>query len=190
MAIKAEASGTFESVPAGIYNAVLAQVVDLGQVKNKFYNPAEKGSRPTSRQIVYVFQLETRKSDGSRFLKEFWFNLSANPKANIAKFLNGWFGRALTDQELQLDHEGLVGKALQVIVGINQKGNPIITGAVPPNPNSVIQIEPYDTAEYSKNLFERLAKMENTQAAYAGNSMPNYQPPITNNFDPNEPIPF
>ena len=173
MAIQAESSGNYENVPVGIHNAVLTQVVDLGLMPNKFYDPNLKGSRPNNRQVVYVFQLESRKSDGTRFLKEFWFNLSSNEKSNIAKFLNGWFGRVLTDKELQLDHESLIGQPVQVIISVSKSGKNIITSAVTANPNNALQIEPYDVAEYARQLKERALKQED--AAMGGMQKPNQQ---------------
>jgi hypothetical protein len=165
MAIQAEASGNYENTTAGIHNAVLAQVVDLGNLENKFYDPNVKGSRPTTRQIVYVFQLESRKTDNTRFLKEFWFNLSANEKSNIAKFLNSWSGKSLTAAELQLDHEKMVGRGVQLILTENKNQKIIITSAAPTNPNNLLTIEPYDTAEYERQLKERVLKQEDANHA-------------------------
>ncbi len=176
MAIQAESSGSYENVNVGIHNAVLSQVIDLGLMANKFYDPNVKGSRPTNRQIVYVFQLETRKSDGTRFLKEFWFNLSANEKSNIAKFLNGWFGKVLTDKELQLDHESLVNYPAQVIVSVSKSGKNIITGAVPANQNNALQVEPYDTDEYARQLKERALKLEDAAMSAPTGQQSGYQP--------------
>lgn len=160
MAIQAEASSNFESPEVGIHNAVLSQVIDLGLLPNKFYDPNKKGSYPTNRQIVYVFQLETRKSDNIRFLKEFWFNLYSNPKSTIGKFLSGWFGRVLTSEELQIDHEKLIGKPVQLIIGKNANDKKIIQNAAPANPNNILQIEPYDFANYAHQLKERALKAE------------------------------
>lgn len=163
MAIQAEASNSFESPEVGIHNAVLTQVVDLGLVPNKFYDPSKKGSYPTNRQIVYVFQLETRKSDGTRFLKEFWFNLYSNPKSTIGKFLSSWFGRVLTGEELTLDHEQLIGRPVQLILGKSAKDKVVVTGAAPANPNNALQIEGYDFNEYAKQIRERALKQEDAQ---------------------------
>lgn len=175
MAIQADAVANYESVSTGVHNAVLAQVIDLGMVPNRFYDENQPGSRPTNRQIVYVFQLEERKEDGTRQLKEFWFNLSAHEKSNIAKFLNGWYGRHLSPEELQLDHESLVGQPLQVIISENKNKKNIITSALAPDKNNSIEVEPYDYAEYEKQLNERQQKMEDKWANNNRQSFNNQQ---------------
>ncbi len=65
-----------------------------------------------------VFEVDLLKDDGSRFCV--WskqFTPSLNEKANLRKFVRGWFGRDLTKAELDdFDTECLIGKAAQLVV--------------------------------------------------------------------------
>jgi len=65
-----------------------------------------------------VFETTIEREDGSRFCA--WsrnFTPTLNEKANLRKFLRGWFGRDLTKQEMDdFDTESLIGKSAQIVV--------------------------------------------------------------------------
>ena len=65
-----------------------------------------------------VFEVDLLKDDGSRFCV--WskqFTPSLNEKANLRKFVRGWFGRDLSKAELDdFDTECLIGKPAQLVV--------------------------------------------------------------------------
>ena len=65
-----------------------------------------------------VFETTVEREDGSRFCA--WsrnFTPSLNEKANLRKFLRGWFGHDLGKAELDdFDTESLIGKSAQIVV--------------------------------------------------------------------------
>jgi hypothetical protein len=74
-----------------------------------------------------VFEVDMDREDGSRFCV--WsrnFTPSLSEKANFRKFLRGWFGRDLSEAELQdFDTETLLGKPAQLVVVHEHKENKV-----------------------------------------------------------------
>jgi hypothetical protein len=64
------------------------------------------------------FQLDLLKTDGSpHFVRSMYFTPSLHEKSNFRKFLRAWFGRDLTQAELDnFDTESLIGKQAQLVV--------------------------------------------------------------------------
>ena len=105
---------TFKLVPAGQYNAVCVDVVDLGIVKTQW-----QGKEKTVHKCRIVFELDAVDRDtGKRLTLGAYFTASLSEKANLRKFLEGWRGRPFTAEELKgFDTESLIGigALLQVI---------------------------------------------------------------------------
>ena len=83
--------------------------------------PLRKRQSQYGEQEVFklVFEVELEKEDGGgRYCV--WsrnFTPTLNEKSNFRKFLRGWFGRDLTEAELQaFETDSLIGKAAQVVV--------------------------------------------------------------------------
>jgi hypothetical protein len=108
MKIKAT-NGNFEACPEFTGKAVCVDVTPLRKQQSQF------GERDV---FKVVFEVDMDREDGSRFCV--WsrnFTPSLNEKANLRKFVRGWFGRDLTSEELSdFDTESLIGKAAQVVV--------------------------------------------------------------------------
>ena len=81
--------------------------------------PRKQQSQFGERDIFkVVFEVDAERDDGSRFCV--WsknFTPSLNEKANLRKFVRGWFGRDLSRAELNdFDTECLVGMPAQLVV--------------------------------------------------------------------------
>lgn len=82
--------------------------------------PLRKRQGQYGEQDVFkvVFEVDMDKEEGGRYCV--WsrnFTPTLNEKANFRKFLRGWFGRDLTEDELKdFDTDSLIGKTAQVVV--------------------------------------------------------------------------
>jgi hypothetical protein len=94
----------YELVPEGVYAAVLADVVDLGEVATDF------GKKLKGR---FVYFLEETDSEGKQFRMFQTFTQSLNAKATLTKIL-GQLGVKVEGAEVDL--ETLVGKQCQLMV--------------------------------------------------------------------------
>lgn len=102
-------SSNFEACPEFTGKAVAVDVTPLRRQQSQF------GERDV---FKIVFEVDLPREDGGRFCV--WsrnFTPSLNEKANLRKFVRGWFGRDLTKQELEdFDTESLIGRPAQVVV--------------------------------------------------------------------------
>lgn len=102
-------NSNFEACPEFTGKGVCVDVTPLRKQQSQF------GERDV---FKLVFEVDLERHDGSRYCV--WsknFTPSLNEKANFRKFLRGWLGRDLTEQELQgFDTETLIGKPAQLVV--------------------------------------------------------------------------
>lgn len=121
MAIIAKSNGnsTFKPAPAGTYQAVCADIVDLGMVKSEW-----QGKERTVHKIrIYWLLDEVNPEIGKPYLVTKTYNLSLNEKATLRKDLEAWRGVAFTDDELDgFDVEKLIGVNCMVGVVHNKAG--------------------------------------------------------------------
>lgn len=99
----------FEPCPEYTGRAVCVDCTPLKKQQSQF------GERDV---FKIVFETTLEREDGSRFCA--WsrhFTPTLNEKANLRKFLRGWFGRDLTKPEMDdFDTESLIGKSAQIVV--------------------------------------------------------------------------
>ncbi len=102
-------NSNFEPCPEYTGRAVC---VDCTPLKKQ---PSQFGERDV---FKLVFETPLERPDGSRFCA--WsrnFTPTLNEKANLRKFLRGWFGHDLTKPEMDdFDTESLIGKSAQIVV--------------------------------------------------------------------------
>ncbi len=105
-----------------------------------------------------VFETTLEKEDGSRFCA--WsrnFTPSLNEKANLRKFLRGWFGRDLTKSELDdFDTESLIGKTAQIVVVHEHKDGETYANIVACTPDKAT--EPFKVSGKYVRVKDRPAK--------------------------------
>jgi hypothetical protein len=102
-------NSNFEACPEFTGKGVCVDVTPLRKQQSQF------GEREV---FKVVFETDQDREDGSRFCV--WsrgFTPSLNEKANLRKFVRGWFGRDLNKVELEdFDTESLIGKPAQLVV--------------------------------------------------------------------------
>ncbi len=108
MKIKSNNSN-FEPCPEYTGRAVCVDCTPLKKQQSQF------GERDVFKM---VFETTIEREDGSRFCA--WsrnFTPTLNEKANLRKFVRGWFGRDLSKAEMDdFDTESLIGKSAQIVV--------------------------------------------------------------------------
>jgi hypothetical protein len=110
--------GNFEPCPEYSGKAVCVDVTPLRKQQSEY------GERDV---FKVVFEVDMEKEDGTPFCV--WsrnFTPSLNEKANFRKFLRGWFGRDLSEAELEdFDTETLLGKPAMLVVVHEHKENKV-----------------------------------------------------------------
>lgn len=100
-----EGSKGFEKHPAGTPVCTLIRIVDMGSQEVNW-----QGASKLSHKIMFVWESTETMSDGRPYIVSRNFTASLNSKGNLRPFLEGWRGRAFTDQELSgFDPKVLVG---------------------------------------------------------------------------------
>jgi hypothetical protein len=109
--------GDYEDVPTGLHQAVCVRVFDLG-LQTGYNNMVQH-------KVCILWEILERKSNGQRFTVSREFTASLGAKANLTAFLEGWRGRAFTNEELAgFDLDALVGApcALNLVEVFSQAG--------------------------------------------------------------------
>lgn len=120
MGLTLKEGGTFKLVPAGQYNAVCVDVVDLGIVKTTW-----QGKEKEVHKCRIVFELDALNAEtGKPLTLGVYHTASLSEKANLRKFLEAWRGKAFTAEELKgFDTEVLVGVGALIQVVHATKGD-------------------------------------------------------------------
>jgi hypothetical protein len=105
-------TGNFTPAPDGLHQAVLVDVVDLGE------KPTEWGPKHKLR-LVWELDPSTAGTleNGQRFTVSKQYTASIHEKGNLRKDLKGWFGRDLNAEEMKkFDLERLIGRPCSLFV--------------------------------------------------------------------------
>lgn len=86
--------GTFQSPEPGTWGAVCTRVIDLGTQVTTWQSKQKK-----ARKVLLAWELDQKMEDGRPFLATSRFTASIHEKATLSKFLEGWRGRAFTEEE-------------------------------------------------------------------------------------------
>jgi len=121
-------SSNFEPCPDFTGKGVCVDVTPLRKQQSQY------GERDV---FKIVFEVDAERDDGSRYCV--WsrgFTPSLNEKANLRKFLRGWYGRDLTKAEMDdFDTECLLGKPAQLVVVQEQKKSDVYANIVACTPD-------------------------------------------------------
>lgn len=170
-------SGRYSLCPAGQYQVVCTEVVDLGFVRKTYR--ADDGTDETRNvhEIQYVFQVNKVDAEtGKRYtVRSKPFNLSLGQKTNLRAFLLQWRGFDLTadEQRIGFNVEEMVGQnaLLQVIhttVGERTYAN---IGGIMPLMDGIPPITALDYEPQAASILEARAK---AAAERAGSEAPAY----------------
>lgn len=121
---KPDNKGSFELMPAGIYQAVCYGVWDLGNQKTVW-----NGQEKTQHKVVISWEInKTIESEGEykgkRFVISNRYTFSLSEKSNLRKHLESWSGQSLKEYEDKgFDLEQLIGKNCMISIIHNEKGD-------------------------------------------------------------------
>ena len=138
MKFAAKASADFEIVPSGNHVALCNAVIDLG------VQPGS-GMYPDPKHQVYIrFELPTERVTYQKDGKDLEgpmsigrsFTASMSEKANLRKFIEGWFGKKFPSDEAAADFDiaNILGKKCLLNVTHTEKGQKVyanVTAAAP-----------------------------------------------------------
>lgn len=120
----------FETAPAGLYQGICVDVVDLGVVEVTY-----SGETKRQHKVRIAWQIHEADSMGRRFLVQKRYTLSLHEKASLRKDLESWRGQAFTADELKgFDLEKLLGANCQLNVNHAERDGSVyanVIGIVP-----------------------------------------------------------
>lgn len=103
---KSESGRDFAPAPAGVHQAVLVDVVDLGLLDVTW-----QGVKKIQHKVNFAWQIAEDREDGKPFLVFKRYTLSLHEKAGLRKDLESWLGRKFTrDDEMGFDVETMLGR--------------------------------------------------------------------------------
>lgn len=159
-----------KTAPAGQYQAVCAEVVDLGWSQKSYKNNDGVEELKNVHEIQYIFQLnKVDEESGRRFtVRSRPFNLILSDRSNLRAFLLQWRGHDLTDAEKQSGVEvDLTGSNALVQVVHNAVGDRTYAnlGSIMPLMEGMAEIKPENYESQKDNI---LAAREKAAAAKTG----------------------
>ena len=190
---KKKAGTQVPPMEAGTYIAVCVGVVDIGEQKSDLYNNYAS-------QVIFIFEIPSARilvdgEDKPRWLSEF-YRVSLNEKANLAKMLTSWRGKAFTEEEADgFDLSTMLGRAcqLQVLEVARKDGTPCnrIAGVfglpkgfpepTPENPLLLYSIEDGENEVYSQLpewIRDKISKSVEWQREHNGTDKIGFDEPV------------
>jgi hypothetical protein len=205
MAIQVEVKEAYKMAPAGQFQGVCAEVIDLGHSHKVYKNQQTGVDEPkTVHEIQYVFQLNKIDDEtGKRFtVRSKPLNLILSEKSNLRAFLLQWRGHDLTDAELKppgVDVD-LTGKNALVQVVHNKAGDKTYAniGAIMPLMEGMAEIQPLNYEPQAEAVLAAKAKAAGaaTNGQNGQQTAPNFSgqqqapPPVTDAVPGNADVPF
>ena len=148
----------FEKHPAGTPVCTLIKIIDLGTQEVTW-----QGATKYSHKIRFVWESTELMSDNRPFIVQRDFTASLNSKGNLRPFLEGWRGRAFTEQELAgFDPKVLVGMpCLLSLVEDGEYTNVNASMRLPKGmeaPKIVNETVFFSLTEFDKKEFDKLSE--------------------------------
>lgn len=99
--------------PDGLQNAVLVDVVDLGELDTPWGR---------KRKLSFVFELEDTDEEGNHYIVVKRYTWSLNEKSNLRKDLQRWRGSVFSKEELSegVDMEAMIGLNATLFIAHNE----------------------------------------------------------------------
>jgi len=118
-----ESNSNFQPIETGTYQAVCAEVIDMGLRESNTFDKAGVINGTTEKQKVsIVWELSEVRDDGKRYTFSKEYNSSLHEKATLRKDLDAWRGVAFTAEELQgFDLERVIGANCMVTISAYAK---------------------------------------------------------------------
>lgn len=177
MGIQVEVKSSFPMAPAGQFQAVCVETVDLGYSTKNYPNQSGGTDVKNIHEIQYIFQLnKVDPETGKRYLiRSRPFNLMLSEKASLRAFLLQWRGHDITEDELKppgVDVD-LTGRNALLQVVHNKVGDKTYAniGAIMPLMDGMAEIQALDYEPQAEAILAAKAK-----AAAAGDPATTGQP--------------
>lgn len=127
---RGENGQTFQPAPAGVHQAVLVDVVDLGVLDVTW-----QGVTKRQHKVNFAWQINEARDDGKPFLVFKRYTLSTHEKAGLRKDLESWLGRKFTrDDEMGFDVESMLGANCLINITHNTVGDKTYANVASVNP--------------------------------------------------------
>ena len=112
-------SRKFDPAPAGLHEAVLVDIIDLGEVVEEY-----DGETTFKHKMKLVWQLKARNMKiNERFQARATYTVSLGENSNFRKMLRSWRGRDFTPEELEgFDLKAVLGAPCMVSVIHSESG--------------------------------------------------------------------
>ena len=116
-----EGEGNYTPIETGTYQAVCAEVVDVGLRECKAFDGGEPKMK---HKIIVVWELNETRDDGKRFIFSREYVASLHEKSSLRKDLDAWRGVPFTSEELKgFDVEKVVGANCMLTISAYEKQN-------------------------------------------------------------------
>lgn len=194
-----DSGGSFTPAPIGTHVARCVRLVDLGTQHGEY-----KGQPTRRNQVLVTWELpdEIIEVDGKEMpvtTSRFYTN-SLGEQANLRRDLEGWRGRAFTDDELhQFDLMNILGKPcmLTVVGGDNGKTKVASVSGLPKsvqcppqiNPSFAFWLDEFDQAKFDE-LSDGIKKIIEKSEEWASVQNGGAPTPAPANVNAEEDIPF
>lgn len=187
----------FKLPPAGSFLARLYRIIDIGTQTTEWM-----GKKKMQRKIIAMFELHGEDNDGQPLqtgegkplIVSKRYTLSLDEKATLRKDLEGWRGKAFTQEELDgfnlevllgkfcmvnVTHSTYDGKEYANIAGISQVPAALKKLGEPVGVNElmIFTLDPFDQAKFDK-LSEGMQGVIKKSAEYRNTFEPN-TPPVS-----------
>ena len=125
---KATNSGIeFEKIPVGNYQAICAGVYGLGLQKG-----AWQGKETIKEKVRLIWEVNKKDENGDRFLISNTYTLSTHQNSTLRKDIEGWLGKAFTDQDIEeFDVSNMLGKQCLLNIIHNDNGYANVKSVAP-----------------------------------------------------------
>lgn len=118
MPIHVPSTSTYTPAPKGLFQAVIADVIDVGLREREW-----QGKKWMQHQIRVVYELDVPETlvlpDGRRPTHSEWLGLSLDEKSNLRKRIEAILGRALSPEELPNRQTNCPGIDVETLIGTN-----------------------------------------------------------------------
>ena len=116
-----ESNSNFTPIETGTYQAVCAEVIDMGMREQKSFDDESVKMVP---KIMIIWELSEVRDDQKRYIFSKEYKSSLHEKSGLRKDLDSWRGVPFTPEELQgFDLERVVGANCMITISAYAKQN-------------------------------------------------------------------
>lgn len=210
--IAKQGGGEFQLPPAGQFLAICTQVIDMGHQHSPTYNKWYP-------KVRFTFELHgenmvgegtSKMEDGKPFTVSAEFTSSLSENSALRPFLEGWRGRAFTEQELDgFDVSNVLGAPCMLTIQHSQHNGKtyanataatpmlkVLTKPAQVNPPILFSLDPWEQSKFEalpKWMKERIEKSKEYVDRFGAGTSPTSPSPAAGSSEPppfNDDIPF